>query len=60
MKKEKLYSPYKYADLCGVSTQAIYQRIRLGTLITVSIPDASGKKKNYIDISKYPPNRKKK
>lgn len=58
MKKANKYcTPYQYANLCGVSTQAIYQRIKLGKVSTVDIPDISGVTKRYIDLKKFPPRK---
>ena len=51
----KYLTPYKYAKLCGVSTQAIYSRIKAGTIEKVQIPDPTGELKDYIDIEKFPP-----
>jgi len=55
---QKFYlSPYKYAELCEVSTQAIYDRIKSGSLKTVTkiLPD--GEVKEYIDLTKFPPSK---
>lgn len=51
----KYATPYKYAKLCGVSTQAIYDRIKNGSLTTVQKEDITGQVKNVIDLKKYPP-----
>lgn len=53
----KYATPYKYAALCGVSTQAIYDRIKSGTLETVEKEDISGEVKRVIDLKKYPPSK---
>lgn len=53
----KYVTPYKYASLCGVKPQAIYQRIAKGTLEKVQIPSADGTMKDYIDVDKFPPAR---
>jgi hypothetical protein len=50
-------TPYQYAKLCGVSSQAIYNRIAKGLLEKVQFPDPTGATKDYIDIDKYPPER---
>lgn len=51
----KYATPYQYAKLCRVSTQAIYSRIAKGTLVKVQIPDPTGALKDYIDVEKFPP-----
>ncbi|GAB4023255.1 hypothetical protein GCM10028808_73140 [Spirosoma migulaei] len=51
----KYATPYQYAKLCNVSTQAIYKRIAAGTLEKVQIPDPTGALKDYIDTEKFPP-----
>jgi hypothetical protein len=51
----KYATPYKYAKLCGVSTQAIYDRIKNGSLETVEKEDFHGEKKRVIDLKKFPP-----
>ncbi|MVM31188.1 hypothetical protein GO755_14190 [Spirosoma sp. HMF4905] len=53
----KYVTPYQYAKLCGVSSQAIYSRISKGLVEKVQIPDPTGSLKDYIDIEKYPPER---
>ena len=52
-------TPYKYAKLCGVSTQAIYKRIAKGVLEKVELPLPDGTIKEYIDLEKFPPDIKK-
>lgn len=54
----KFTTPYKYAKLCGVTSQAIYDRIKNGTLKTVDKKDVCGTVKRYIDREKFPPGRK--
>ncbi len=54
----KFTTPYKYAKLCGVTSQAIYDRIKNGTLKTVDKKDVCGTVKRYIDLEKFPPGRK--
>ncbi|NDU96877.1 hypothetical protein [Spirosoma terrae] len=53
----KYATPYQYAKLCGVSTQAIYSRIAKGLIEKIQIPDPTGALKDYIDTEKYPPER---
>ena len=53
----KYVTPYQYAKLCGVSSQAIYSRISKGLIEKVQIPDPTGAVKDYIDTDKYPPER---
>jgi hypothetical protein len=53
----KYATPYKYAKLCGVSTQAIYDRIKNGSLETVNREDLHGEMKRVIDLKKYPPSK---
>lgn len=50
-------TPYKYAKLCGVSSQAIYLRISRGVLDLIKIVGPDGQEKSYIDIDKNPPER---
>ncbi len=46
-----------YAKLCGVSRQAIHDRITRGTLtpVTYELPD--GSTQLYIDIEQFPPQK---
>jgi len=53
----KLVTPYKYAQLCGVSTAAIYQRISREVLEVVEKEAPDGSMKQYIDTLKFPPSR---
>lgn len=55
--KNKYATPYKYAKLCGISTQAVYDRIKNGSLKTVEKIDLNGDTKNYIDLKKFPPSK---
>lgn len=55
----KYVSPFEYAKLAGVKPQAIYDRIKRGTLPTEELNTPAGKAMQYIDIDKYPPERKK-
>jgi hypothetical protein len=55
--KMKYATPYKYAKLCGVSTQAIYDRIKNGSLQTIEKEDLNGDKKRVIDLKKFPPGK---
>jgi len=48
-----LITPYKYAKLIGVSSQAIYQRIKKGQIKTVQVTSVDGQIKQYIDLEKY-------
>ncbi|WP_164851245.1 hypothetical protein [Larkinella soli] len=50
-------TPYKYAKLCGVSHQAIYERIQRGLIEVVQIPSPDGQVKNYIDTDRFPPQK---
>jgi len=54
---QKFCTRYKYAQLCGVSTQAIDSRIKSGSLKTVLKKDPSGEMKVYIDLTKFPPSK---
>lgn len=56
----KYATPYKYAKLCGVSTQAIYDRIKNGSIQTVDKEDLQGELKRVIDLKKFPPSKGKK
>ena len=51
----KYVTPYQFAKLCGVSTQAIYSRISKGTIDKVQIPDPTGAIQDYIDVDRFPP-----
>ena len=46
-----------YARLCGVSRQAIADRITRGTLKTIEKELPDGSVRQYIDIEEYPPNK---
>jgi hypothetical protein len=50
-------TPYRYAKLCGVSTQAIYDRIKSGSLTTEDRKDINGDLKPVINLKKYPPSK---
>ncbi len=54
----KLLTRNAYAKLCGVSRQAIADRIKRGTLKTIERELPDGSKRQYIDIKEYPPNKK--
>lgn len=56
----KYATPYKYAKLCRVSTQAIYDRIKNGSLNTIEREDINGEIKRVIDLKKFPPSKGKK
>lgn len=51
----KYLTPSQYAKTCGVSRQAIYDRLTAGTLHTVEKQDFTGKTVQVIDLKKYPP-----
>lgn len=53
----KFVTPYKYAQLCGVSTAAIYQRISRGILEVKEVIGVDETVKKYIDTEKFPPSR---
>lgn len=56
---KKFATPYKYAKLCGLSSQAIYKRIKAGTLTVKTIKDQlTGEDKQVIDLAKFPPTKK--
>lgn len=56
----KYATPYKYARLCGVSTQAIYDRIKSGSLKTEDREDINGEIKAVVNLKKFPPSKGKK
>ncbi len=45
-----------YAKLCGVTRQAIADRIKRGTLKTIEKELPDGSVRQYIDIEQYPTN----
>ncbi len=49
----KLTTPYRYAKLIGVSSQAVYQRIKKGQIKTVQVQSVDGQIKQYIDLERY-------
>ena len=51
-------TPYHYAQLCGLTRQAIYNRIDKGTLPVVRLEGPTGKLIAYIDTEAFPPGRK--
>jgi hypothetical protein len=51
----KYVTPYKYAQLCGVSATAINNRIRNEQLQVVELSQPDGSVKRYIDTEAYPP-----
>ncbi|RDV10738.1 hypothetical protein DXT99_25870 [Pontibacter diazotrophicus] len=53
----RFVTPYKYAQLCGVSDSAIYGRIERGALEVVEEQTLNGATKRYIDTDKFPPSR---
>lgn len=54
----KYATPYKYAQLCGVSRQAIYQRIASGTLKTESFTNPlTSEVIAVINLKTYPPTK---
>ena len=50
-------TPYRYARLCGVSPQYIYQRLAAGTLQKHTQPQPNGTVRVFIDTEAYPPER---
>lgn len=52
---QRFVTPYKYAQLCGVSDTAIYGRIERGVLEVVEDKAMDGTVKRYIDTAKFPP-----
>lgn len=60
MKARRYVTPYRYAQLCEVSTQAIYSRIKSKSLQVVDHVELGGGKKKYIDTDKFPPSKGKK
>lgn len=50
-------TPYKYAKLCGVSTQAIYDRLKSGSLKTIEKEDINGDLRVVIDLKLFPPSK---
>ena len=49
-------TPYKYAQLVGVSTTAINNRIKNGLLTVEEFENpVDGSVKRYVDTEKYPP-----
>ncbi|RDV11107.1 hypothetical protein DXT99_25170 [Pontibacter diazotrophicus] len=53
----RFVTPYKYAQLCGVSDSAIYQRIERGQLEVHVEQSLDGKEKRYVDTEKFPPEK---
>ncbi|WP_276499852.1 hypothetical protein [Pontibacter litorisediminis] len=54
-KQAKYVTPYKYAQLCGVSTTAINNRIKNGQLEVEEIENPiDGSVKRYVNTEKYP------
>ncbi|SFF21703.1 hypothetical protein [Spirosoma endophyticum] len=51
-------TPYHYAKLCGLTRQAIYNRINTGTLLVVLLEGPTGELIRYIDVEACPPGRK--
>ena len=50
-------TPYKYAELCGVSPSAINSRIKRGALDVEDVPQIDGSTKRFINTDKFPPSR---
>lgn len=50
-------TPYKFAELCGVSPTAINRRIKRGVLDVEDVPQIDGSTKRFIDTEKFPPSR---
>jgi hypothetical protein len=57
MMKKKYATPYKWAKLAGLTTQAVYARLKAGTLETVRREDLNGEVRRVIDLAKFPPER---
>lgn len=53
----RFVTPYKYAQLCGVSESAIYGRIKRGALEVVEEKSLDGTVKTFVDTEKFPPGR---
>lgn len=53
----KFVTPYKYAELCGVSASAINSRIKRGALDVEDVPQIDGSTKRFINTEKFPPSR---
>ncbi|CAN5393441.1 hypothetical protein BH09BAC4_BH09BAC4_16040 [soil metagenome] len=51
-------TPYHYAKLCGLTRQAIYNRINTGTLSVLLLEGPAGEPIRYIDVEAHPPCRK--
>jgi|GEM_PF-5513142 len=51
-------TPFAYAALCGVTHQAIHQRILRGTLVVVVKNKPDGTPARYIDADQYPPKKR--
>lgn len=56
-KHPQFVTPYKYAQLCGVSESAIYGRIERGILTVKIEVSLDGKEKRYIDTDLFPPEK---
>ncbi len=52
-----LVKPYAYAELCEVTPQAIYLRIKTGIIEATIVNGPDGSPQTYIDINRYPPER---
>lgn len=57
IQKTTYATPYRYAKLCGVSTQAIYDRIKSGSLTTEEREDINGEIKTVVNLKKFPPSK---
>lgn len=56
--KQKLYTVQEYADLCGVSRAAIYQRLTLGTMTATKV--TNGRYSALaVDANEFPPEQRK-
>lgn len=51
----RFVTPYKYAQLCGISDTAVYGRIERGALEVTEEKAIDGTIKRYIDTEKFPP-----
>lgn len=53
----KYVTPYKYAELCGVSPTAINRRIKRGVLDVEEVSQIDGSTKRFVNTEKFPPSR---